>query len=65
MSAQFLLDSESRMNMAAAHLQEKSKPTDPVCKMSVDEAKAKAAGRTSEHAGKIYFFCNNASGWPT
>ena len=31
--------------------------TDPVCGMSVDMAKAKAAGRTSAHGGRTYYFC--------
>jgi YHS domain-containing protein len=26
--------------------------------MDVDEAKARAEGRTSEHQGRTYFFCN-------
>lgn len=29
-------------------------PTDPVCKMTVDEASAAA---TSEYEGKTYYFC--------
>lgn len=32
---------------------------DPVCGMEVDEAKAKAAGRMSDHLGKTYFFCSD------
>jgi len=31
---------------------------DLVCGMKVDEAEAKAAKLTSEHQGKLYFFCN-------
>jgi len=31
--------------------------TDPICGMSVDTAKAKAAGRTSTHGGRTYYFC--------
>jgi YHS domain-containing protein len=30
---------------------------DPVCGMDVDETSARAAGRTSEHEGRTYFFC--------
>jgi RND family efflux transporter MFP subunit len=30
---------------------------DPICGMDVDEAKAKAAGRTSTYGGKTYYFC--------
>lgn len=33
---------------------------DPICGMSVDPAKAKAAGRTSEYQGKTYYFCNDS-----
>lgn len=33
---------------------------DPVCGMSVDAAKAKAAGRMSQHEGKTYYFCNDS-----
>ncbi|HWH70699.1 MAG TPA: YHS domain-containing protein [Candidatus Sulfotelmatobacter sp.] len=36
----------------------KPEARDPVCGMTVNEAKAKAAGRFSEYAGKPYFFCN-------
>jgi Cu(I)/Ag(I) efflux system membrane fusion protein len=31
---------------------------DPVCGMEVDAAEARAAGRTSEHAGRTYAFCS-------
>lgn len=55
-SGNFLLDSESRMKLAAAGVH--GAPTqDPVCGMAVDEQKARAAGRFAEHDGKTYFFC--------
>ena len=31
--------------------------TDPVCRMSVDVERAQAAGLTSDHGGKTYYFC--------
>ena len=31
--------------------------SDPVCDMSVDQGKSMAAGLTSEHQGKTYYFC--------
>ncbi|HOX02271.1 MAG TPA: efflux RND transporter periplasmic adaptor subunit [Candidatus Paceibacterota bacterium] len=55
-SGNFLLDSESRMRLAAAGMQT-TPAIDPVCGMTVDEQNARAAGRVSDHAGKAYFFC--------
>ena len=56
-SGTFLLDSESRMKLAATGV--RGMPlTDPVCGMAVDEEKAKAARRFSEYQGKTFFFCN-------
>lgn len=56
-SGNFLLDSESRMKLAASGML--AEPvTDPVCGMAVDEAKAKTASRTSEYQGKTYSFCS-------
>jgi RND family efflux transporter MFP subunit len=55
-SGNFLLDSESRMKLAAAGVHG-APARDPVCGMAVDEQKARAAGRTAEHGGKPYFFC--------
>jgi RND family efflux transporter MFP subunit len=55
-SGTFLLDSESRMKMAAAGVYGTSSK-DPVCGMDVDESKAKAAGRMSERRGRTYYFC--------
>ena len=33
---------------------------DPVCGMSVDEARAQAAGKTADHRGRRYAFCSDA-----
>ena len=61
-SGTFLLDSESRMKMAAAGMSKSTEARsakDPVCGMDVDESKAKAAGRISEYRGKAYYFCTD------
>jgi Cu(I)/Ag(I) efflux system membrane fusion protein len=56
-SGNFLIDSESRMRLAAAGMfGEVSK--DPVSGLNVDESKAKATGLTSEYQGKTYYFFN-------
>jgi Cu(I)/Ag(I) efflux system membrane fusion protein len=57
-SGTFLLDSESRMKAAAAGITGESSEC-PVCGMEVDQAKAKAAGRTSEFRGQLYYFCSD------
>ncbi len=57
-SGNFLIDSESRMKLAAAGLYGDLNK-DPVCGMDVAEGKAKAAGRTSEYRGKTYYFCSD------
>jgi Cu(I)/Ag(I) efflux system membrane fusion protein len=57
LSGTFMVDSESQLKAAAAGVY--GEPVkDPVCGMDVDEAKAKAAGKTAVHAGKTYFFCS-------
>jgi RND family efflux transporter MFP subunit len=63
-SGNFLIDSESKMKMAAAGMQAASQPQqtgqrvkDPVCAMEVDAGAAKAAGLSSEYRGKTYYFC--------
>jgi Cu(I)/Ag(I) efflux system membrane fusion protein len=56
-SGTFLLDSEARMKAAAAGISTAVK--DPVCAMDVDEAKAKAAGRTATYKGSTFFFCSD------
>jgi YHS domain-containing protein len=57
-SGNFLIDSESRMKLAAAGLYG-NLSKDPVCGMDVAESKAKAAGRMSEYHGRTYFFCSD------
>lgn len=57
-SGTFLVDSESRMKLAAAGIYGASH-VDPVCGMHVDEGKAKAAGKTVDHGGKTYYFCSD------
>ncbi len=57
LSGNFLLDSESRMKMAAMGI---SLPdTDPVCGMDVDQGKARAAGRVASSRGRTYYFCSD------
>jgi len=55
-SGTFLIDSESRMKMAAQGV---SGPAakDPVCGMDVDEKRAAAAGLKSVYKGTTYHFC--------
>jgi membrane fusion protein, copper/silver efflux system len=54
----FLLDSESRMKLAALGLQgEPAK--DPVCGMMVEVSKAKTEKRVSEHSGRTFYFCHD------
>jgi RND family efflux transporter MFP subunit len=57
-SGTFLVDSESRMKAAAVGIHGAA-AKDPICGMDVDEAKAKAAGKTHVHAGKTYYFCSD------
>jgi len=59
-SGNFLLDSESRMKMAAANIARRPEAKDPVCGMTVDEQAARAAGRVCEHKGQTFFFCNDS-----
>ncbi|MGA2403661.1 MAG: efflux RND transporter periplasmic adaptor subunit [Syntrophobacteraceae bacterium] len=56
-SGNFLIDSESRMKLAAAGLYGASEK-DPVCGMEVYTGKAKPAGLTSDFEGKTYYFCS-------
>lgn len=58
-SGNFLLDSESRMKLAASGVHG-APATDPVCGMAVDAGKAAAAGLTSTHNGRTIPFCNAA-----
>ena len=56
-SGNFLIDSESRMRLAAAGMfGEVTK--DAVCGLNVDESKAKAAGFTSTFQDQTYYFCS-------
>jgi Cu(I)/Ag(I) efflux system membrane fusion protein len=56
-SGNFLIDSESRMRLAAAGMfGEVTK--DPVCGLKVDESKAKAAGFQSTYQNRTYYFCS-------
>lgn len=56
-SGNFLLDSESRMRLAAAGLHGLPEK-DPVCGKEVYPSKAKAAGLTLDREGKAYYFCS-------
>jgi RND family efflux transporter MFP subunit len=58
-SGNFLIDSESRMKLAAAGLWG-DVGSDAVCSKPVDERKAGTEGRSSRHQGKAYFFCSEA-----
>ncbi len=54
----FLLDSESRLEYAAAGITG-TPQHDVICAMDVDEQKAVAAGRTSAYRGTTYYFCSD------
>jgi membrane fusion protein, copper/silver efflux system len=56
-SGNFLIDSESRMRLAAAGMfGEVTK--DPVCGLNVDESKATAAGFQNTYKTHTYYFCS-------
>jgi YHS domain-containing protein len=55
LSGNFLIDSESRMKLAAAGLYGATE-VDPICNEEVYPSRAKAAGLTSELEGKTYYF---------
>jgi Cu(I)/Ag(I) efflux system membrane fusion protein len=57
-SGTFLVDSESRLRSAAAGVFGAA-AKDPVCGMEIDEAKAKAAGKSSAHGGRTFYFCSD------
>ena len=57
-SGNFLIDSESRMKLAAAGFFG-NVVKDPVCGMNVDDGKARTAGLKSEYQGKSYYFCSD------
>jgi YHS domain-containing protein len=59
-SGNFLIDSESKMKMAAAGMHGRTdglRTKDPVCGMDVDPKNSKGAGLFMEHGGKSYYFC--------
>jgi len=59
-SGNFLIDSESRMKMAATGMyatKDGKKVKDPVCGMEVDPKASKGAGLFIEHGGISYYFC--------
>lgn len=69
-SGTFMVDSESQLRAAAADPDAPvvpsaaadvagDAPVDPICGMTVDAAKAAAAGRTHAHGGKTYHFCSD------
>jgi membrane fusion protein, copper/silver efflux system len=58
-SGNFLIDSESRMKLAAAGMVGDI-GSDVVCSKLVDERKAAGEGRSSRYQGKTYFFCTEA-----
>jgi membrane fusion protein, copper/silver efflux system len=57
-SGNFLIDSESRMELAAAGMSG-SLENDPVCGTGVSAKKALKEGRTSVHQGKTYYFSSS------
>ena len=57
-SGTFLVDSESRMKAAPRGIFG-AVAVDPICGMDVDEKRATAAGRTSQHNGTTYYFCSD------
>jgi RND family efflux transporter MFP subunit len=57
LSGNFLLDSESRMKMAAMGIT--LPDTDPVCGMDVDQERARTAGRVVSYHGQTYYFCSD------
>lgn len=56
-SGNFLIDSESRMKLAAAGMYGEV-IKDPVCGGNLDESKAKVAGHQSQFQNKTYYFCS-------
>jgi membrane fusion protein, copper/silver efflux system len=57
-SGTFLVDSESRMEAAAAGMYSAA-VKDPVCAMEIDQPRAVFAGRQSEYEGKTFYFCSD------
>lgn len=57
-SGTFLIDSESRLELAAAGMSE-TISRDPVCGLQVSVKKASQSGRVSVFEGKSYYFCSD------
>jgi Cu(I)/Ag(I) efflux system membrane fusion protein len=57
-SGTFLIDSESRMELAATGMFD-TLAKDPVCGMDVSPSKAEKTGRRSRFQGKSYYFCSD------
>ncbi len=58
-SGTFLVDSESQLRAAAAGIRGPV-AKDPICGMDVDEARARAEGKTHTHEGKTHYFCSDS-----
>jgi len=58
MSGTFLIDSESRLELAAAGMVG-TLSKDPVCGVDVSINKAEKAGRKSTYQGKTYYFTSD------
>jgi len=58
-SGNFLIDSESRMKLAAAGFFS-NVGKDPVCGNNLDESRAGSAGLKSEFQGRTHYFCSEA-----
>ncbi len=56
-SGNFLIDSESKLEMAAAGMQG-TLNKDPVCGQEISQIKAEKAGRKVSFQGKTYYFCS-------
>jgi Cu(I)/Ag(I) efflux system membrane fusion protein len=56
-SGTFLIDSESRMELAVAGMTE-NLAEDPVCHLAVSIRKAERSGLKSDYLGKTYYFCS-------
>jgi YHS domain-containing protein len=56
-SGTFLIDSESKMKLAAAGITSTPRQ-DPICNMSVDEVKARAKDLVLENGGTTWYFCS-------
>lgn len=57
-SGNFLIDSESKLELAAAGMSE-SLSNDPVCEAPVSARKAERQGLFSTHLGETYYFCSD------